>query len=318
MKSTLFATILLALGIAPLLAQTTEPRRELRATQPFDNAIFSQDGQHILVLSGTQVLVYHTRTGLLLRTIENGVRINDLAIEPNQKNLATADQRGDLTFWNVESGQKLRSWNNFGKPIRKLRFSANGQYVATIGTEMGVQVWSVAAGGMAFSVARNEVVRDLSFSPDNQHIATANANNTLTVWDLQTYHPQFVMKGHRGEIGGVCYSSDGAMLLSTATDMTTRVWNTQKGELLKTYANEDKGAVACFDPAGQLVAVGGQTNTVVWEVASGKKLYVFANKEKTTAVAFHPKETLLLACYDAPVARTWLLKSSPLPQTAVK
>lgn len=312
-KYFIFVATWMVLGLCISKAQFTEPRREFRSEKAFSHAIFSQDGQHILVLADTQVLVYHTRTGLLLRRIENGSKINDLVVEPSKKNAVTVDERGDLSFWNIESGQKIKSWNNFNKPIRKLRFSADGQFVATFGAEPGVQIWGVGIGNIVFSLAKNETVHAFDFHPNCQQIVAANASNVITIWDLKTYQPQFILKGHRDSISSLWFSNDGNSLLSTSADKTTRIWNVEKGETTKIYANETKHTVAAFDATGQLVVVGEENGQAkVRDTKSGKLLYMFESKEKITAIGFHPKEPLVFVCYKAPVARTWLLNEAAM------
>ena len=54
------------------------------------------------------------------------------------------------------------------------------------------------------------------------------------MWNLSNGHLTHVLKGHNRPVSSVDISPDGNLVISASYDGTSRVWNLQSGELLRT------------------------------------------------------------------------------------
>src|SRR5882724_5586687 len=77
---------------------------------------------------------------------------------------------------------------------------------------------------------------------------------------------------HGGPVQVVAYSSDGKLIVSTATDRIIRVWNAQTGKLVaQTEAAPTVATALRFSPDNKLIASNDfQNDARVWDASTGK------------------------------------------------
>jgi WD40 repeat protein len=68
----------------------------------------------------------------------------------------------------------------------------------------------------------------VALSRDNKLLAAACRNGILHVWDLATGKELAALIGHNGQILDLCFSDNGAMLVSAGTDGSVRLWDMRK------------------------------------------------------------------------------------------
>jgi WD40 repeat protein len=75
------------------------------------------------------------------------------------------------------------------------------------------------------------------------------------VWVAGTGRAVRVLEGHTGEVNGVSFSPDGAILATAGDDNTTRLWKVETGEQLAALRGTAEGWFA-FTPKGKYKLVG--------------------------------------------------------------
>src|SRR5262249_31834303 len=148
-------------GLALWDARTGKERWSLKSSnenqgKPVTSIAFSPDGNHLAgAVMGNRVFVWSTDDGREKHA--NGfTRAPDpaamdgssdaspgwaaVAFSPNGKRLAASDHDGMVTFWNGETGQRLREWRTgartaigmyAGPSYRPIAFSSDGRHLAT-------------------------------------------------------------------------------------------------------------------------------------------------------------------------------------------
>lgn len=90
----------------------------------------------------------------------------------------------------------------------------------------------------------------------------------VRLWDLATMNEQAVLKGHRGAVYGMAFSSDGRILASGSGDETVKLWNVEaRTERMTLYGHTSGVTAVVFAPGDQVLASAGLDDPVrLWEL----------------------------------------------------
>ncbi len=120
----------------------------------------------------------------------------------------------------------------------------------------------------------------------------------MRLWDLATSRESAVLRGHRGGVNRVAFSTDGRLLASAGSDTSIRLWEVSTGREVARLSGHTKWVMTvAFSPDGRRIASGGDDGTVrLWDVATGSETAVFrAQVERIVCVAFAPDGRTLAA-----------------------
>lgn len=110
----------------------------------------------------------------------------------------------------------------------------------------------------------------VAISPDEKLLAIAS-NNNIIIWDVITNEKEKTLKGHKGLVKSISWSSDGKYLASGSYDNTIKIWDISSGINIQTL-NGHKSYIysVSWSPDGKYLASGSWDNTIkIWEMSSG-------------------------------------------------
>jgi WD40 repeat protein len=117
--------------------------------------------------------------------MKSGAPVYSVAYSPDGHRLLTGSTDGQLTLWDVEARQEIR----------------------TVRGPLSGEIWAVA------------------YSPDGRWVASAGADCTVQVYDGTTLEPIHTLRGHRGPIRAMAVSREGQFLVTSSSDKTVKVWD---------------------------------------------------------------------------------------------
>ncbi|EED15418.1 transcription initiation factor tfiid, putative [Talaromyces stipitatus ATCC 10500] len=109
-------------------------------------------------------------------------RVHKVLFSPDGQLLATESQDKEISLWNVQTGNLVKTFKGYG-----LVFSANGQLAAFAEDDKVVEIWNTMTGALvkAFK-GHQDYVSKVIFSPDGQFLASASRDGTVRLWKADT------------------------------------------------------------------------------------------------------------------------------------
>ncbi|KAK3243469.1 hypothetical protein CYMTET_46883 [Cymbomonas tetramitiformis] len=113
------------------------------------------------------------------------------------------------------------------------------------------------------------------------------ADKTIIAWDTATHQQLRVLKGHTAGVHSLALSPDGRTLYSGGADKCIRVWQTEDGRWLRSFAGAHTGFVTALavSPDGQVLFSGcdglfGDSAIKAWRTADGECACTTAGQAK--------------------------------------
>jgi WD40 repeat protein/tRNA A-37 threonylcarbamoyl transferase component Bud32 len=249
-----------------------------------DCLAFSADGARLAAGSQTRgTVVWDMNRGGEPLVLDNG-RISSLAFNPDGDTLATVEESGNLTLWELDTPRaRLTVRPVKGCSLRPVAFSPDGNSVATAAwdTHQDARLPSLVVLVDAKTGAERRrferhsgLIESVAFSPDGRRLLIGGRDQTVRVWDVTTGEELHRLNGHGGWVSSVAFSPDGRRALSGSDDKSLRLWDLDTGRLLRTFLGHTSGVSSvAFSPDGRGALSASLDHTVRrWDVETGQEV----------------------------------------------
>ena len=149
-----------------------------------------------------------------------------------------------------------------------VRFSNNGQYVATAGKDCTIAIYDTSTFKRKYVFSEHRAgVACVAWSPDDQTIVSCSLDYEARLWDLESGRCSRVLKLHKKDVTCAAWAPDGSsfVLGSHDLDRPLSIWSASS-------SSGDSGALHVFDKSScsrvQDCAVAALTPRVSYEVDS--------------------------------------------------
>jgi WD40 repeat protein len=210
----------------------------------------------------------------------------------------------------VESGlvKAGRVFTEHRAGVWAVKFSPDGQRVASAGIDSAVIVRDRSTGQIIYRFQHPESLTNLDYSNNGVYVASSSYDGCLRIWNLNTGKLSREIKASKATVWTLAFSPDGKKLASAGDDKIIRIWDVETGSLLRELKGHTMNVWNVqFSPDGKRLASGSfDTLVKIWEVESGKLLSDLpGHTEAVVALAFNAAGDMLASTSDDKTIRLW-------------
>lgn len=211
---------------------------------------FNKDTKWLYTGSADSTIkIWDIRTTGYVRNFNNGVTVNDVCLYPDQSELISVDEEGNIRIWNLLTATCRLHLNPFQHvPIQSCCISPNGKYLVACNMKGYIYIWDYHKNDSLIPLnvikGHDSYILSSQFSPNSQYLCSTSADKTIKIWDVNTYELKNTLYGHEKYVWDCVFSLDSKMLVTASSDQTARLWDVASGKTLRHYLGHDK-AVSC-------------------------------------------------------------------------
>ena len=259
------------------------------------------------------IRLWEIQTGQLKATLTVSTDSDDVdsvVFSPDGQTLVGASHEDAMIqFWDVASGERLKTIESPPDTTEKTVFSPDGSTLASAGSDGTVRFWDVVTTTPIRTLTGYaNLFTDMAYSPDGKTLATVSSMNRLRLWDTRTGK---LMKTYLPRSNGIyctAFSPDGVTLAcGGGGDNSVWLLNAETGEHGQVFTGHtDNIESVVFSRDGQMLASGDSNGNIhVWDVATGETLRILEwHDDYVRTLAFSPDGKMLVSTSDSEI-RFW-------------
>lgn len=187
------------------------------------------------------------------------------------------------------------------RAVSCLKFSPNGQWIATGSADATIKIWSSSTGTLEHTLEGHLAgINTLTWSPDSTTLASGSDDKSIRLWDAQTglAHPTPLI-GHHNYVYSLAFSPKGNMLVSGSYDEAVFLWDVRAARVMRSLpAHSDPVSAVDFVRDGTLIVSCSHDGLIrVWDTSTGQCLRTLVHEDNApvTSVTFSPNGKYILA-----------------------
>lgn len=207
------------------------------------------------------------------------------------------------------------------RPISMVRFSPDGQQLATGSWSGAVKLWSLPSATLRTELRGHlDKIGGLAWHPratlgqeeSAVNLITGGADGKVQLWSLDSKTPIGTLEGHAERVARVAFHPSGHYIASASFDGTWRLWSTEtQSELLLQEGHSKQVYAVEFQGDGALCASGGlDAIGRLWDLRTGRTAMVLdGHAKEILAIDFHPNGYQVATASGDDTVRIWDMRA---------
>jgi WD40 repeat protein len=194
------------------------------AGSTFPSLAFSADGRWFAMSTGNDVSVFDTQTWRRTHAIP-GRGIHSLSWDPLGSRLLTGSAKGDVSIWDVPSGERVQRLRGSGEAVDAVAFASNGHFVAAGSRDGDEQVWDAESAELVSHSNLRSKILSIEFDRTSSLLVTGSSNGVVNVNDVASGMPVTVLDGPTAVVRTAHFDPSSTRIVGASWDGTARIWN---------------------------------------------------------------------------------------------
>lgn len=279
-----------------------------------NNARFSPDGRYIITASEDNTArVWHAKTDLLIMQAKHDDPVSQAAYSPDNRHIVTSSTDNTARVWDTKTGKQVTIMQH-NNEVWTAKFSHDNNRIITSSMGNTVKLWDFPSGKLILTINHDHLVNSAAISPDGRHILTASHKIVKLLDSMTSTTARKLL--HKDTIYSASFSHDSRYIFTASADNTMRVWDTESGELLKTFRQNVDFLSADYSPDGSHIVTVSKDNTArIWNPSSGNQIAVIKHDDDIRGAIFSPNNRQIITASDDNTVRLWDAISGKLVAT---
>ena len=177
------------------------------------------------------IYLWNTKLGKLSNTLKGYAGgIECLDYSPDGLQLASSCYSGKLFLWDTQLGELQYTLEIDVDSGGWLSYSPDGLQLASSGKDKTINIWDPRTGQLSYILEGHY----LRYRHDNLQLALVG-DDSISLWDVRQKKLACTLKGLLSSITNIDYSQNGLQLISSSSDQTIRIWDSQTGYCLQIW-----------------------------------------------------------------------------------
>ncbi|MGZ5255368.1 MAG: WD40 repeat domain-containing protein, partial [Flavitalea sp.] len=252
----------------------------------FEKAIFSPDSKNVIATFRGKpgIMIYEWPSGKLLNTLKGHTDdIRHIRPGSNGKFLTSSSLDSTVNLWDIQTGALIHSYKS-NSVIHGVAISPDSKQVCFVTLDGIIYLMDTGNGSVRqYSAPLKRItMAGIVYSPDSKQVyISSNSSNEIYKLDTETGKTGTFFPGHTEPVNNITLTRKGNALLSSSSDKTATLWDTQTGKMLvKFQGRNDEKLNPGFSNNGRYFLVHSTTAKFlglhaldVWNTGSGKKIF---------------------------------------------